>query len=238
MQPGIVLEMESTQPPAKNADIASRAWYGGSIAEFLQTDSSNVLGQLTANCNFALIPTQKDSWITQIEFLRSCLSGLSGSVLLEFTIPRMGRRIDAVLLIGPVVFVVEFKVGEKVFDRAAIDQVWDYALDLKNFHEASHNVSIVPILIATEATKAPPPTLQADSDGVYRPITTNAADFRSAVNLTLQTVAGASLNQQAWSQASYRPTPTIVEAARSLYAQHSVEAIARFDAGAQNLRVT
>ena len=68
----------------------------------------------------------------------------------------MGRRIDVVLVIGPVIFAVEFKVGEKTFDRSAIDQVWDYGLDLKNFHEASHDASIVPILIATEATECPP----------------------------------------------------------------------------------
>ena len=76
----------------------------------------------------------------------------------------MGRRIDAVLLVGPVVFVIEFKVGESVFERAAVDQVWDYALDLKNFHEASHSVSIVPILIATEATTSAPLKLQLDED--------------------------------------------------------------------------
>ena len=82
----------------------------------------------------------------------------------------MGRRIDAVLLIGPVVFVIEFKVGESVFERAALDQVWDYALDLKNFHEASHSVSIVPVLIATGATASAPLELHADEDKVYRPI--------------------------------------------------------------------
>ena len=78
---------------------------------------------------------------------------------------------------GPVVFVVEFKVGERGFERAALDQVWDYALDLKNFHEASHAVAIVPILVATEATVSPPPTLQADEDGVYRPVSVHPAQF-------------------------------------------------------------
>ena len=81
----------------------------------------------------------------------------------------MGRRIDVVLVIGPVIFAVEFKVGEKTFDRSAIDQVWDYGLDLKNFHEASHDASIVPILIATEASECPRTEWVADADKLYRP---------------------------------------------------------------------
>ncbi|MEI6084355.1 MAG: DUF2075 domain-containing protein [Verrucomicrobiota bacterium] len=215
-----------------------RAWYGAPISDFLQSQPDTVLGRLTANCDFALIPTQRDAWMAQIQFLRSHLSGLSGALFLEFNIPRMGRRIDAVLLIGPVVFAIEFKVGERTFDRAAVDQVWDYALDLKNFHEASHHVSIVPILIATEADEATSLTLEVDVDKVYRPISVNAGSFREVIDLALQSIAGPVLDDQQWSRAPYHPTPTIVEAARALYAQHSVEAIARFDAGAQNLQVT
>jgi hypothetical protein len=150
----------------------------------------------------------------------------------------MGRRIDTVLLIGPIVFVVEFNVGESVFDRAGLDQVWDYALDLKNFHEASHSASIVPILIATEADTSPAPELQADDDKVYRPISVHTANFRKVLDAALRTIRGDSLDAKYWAGAPYHPTPTIVEAARALYAQHSVEAIARYDAGAQNLRTT
>lgn len=197
-----------------------------------------MLGQLTANCDFALIPTQRDAWLAEIEILRSQLKGVDGSVFFEFNIPRMGRRVDVVLLIGSVVFALEFKVGERAFDRAAIDQVWDYALDLKNFHEASHDVAIAPILVVTEATPSPEIHFHADEDKVYRPVLTNTAGLRGVLELALRAALGSTLDAQAWSRASYRPTPTIVEAARALYAQHSVEAIARFDAGAQNLQVT
>jgi hypothetical protein len=136
------------------------------------------------------------------------------------------------------VFVIEFKVGESQFDRAAADQVWDYALDLKNFHEASHSASIVPILISTGATESVPLKPYADDDKVYRPILVHPGGFRMAIDRLLQTVTDAVIDNQKWPDAPYRPTPTIVEAARALYAQHSVEAIARYDAGAQNLRVT
>jgi len=230
--------MEAPPEPVRITGVLSRAWYGASITDFLKAQPDTIVGELVRNGNFALLPTQKQAWLAQIGFLQGRLVGLTGALFLEFNIPRMGRRIDAVLLVGPVVFVIEFKVGESTFDRAAVDQVWDYALDLKNFHEASHSVSIVPILIATETTPAAPSKLHADEDKVYRPILVHPEGFREAIDLTLQTLSGEVLDEQRWSRASYHPTPTIVEAARALYAQHSVDAIARYDAGAQNLRVT
>jgi hypothetical protein len=230
--------METSSEPTRTTGASSRAWYGASIAEFLQTQPDTIVGRLAKNSDFAVLPAQKDAWLAEIGLLQTHLIGLTGSLFLEFNIPRMGRRIDAVLLIGPIVFVAEFKVGEGAFERAAIDQAWDYALDLKNFHEASHSVSIVPILIATEATSSASLTLLADEDKVYRPISIHPASFREAVDLALRNVIGEVLDQERWSCAPYHPTPTIVEAARALYAQHSVEAIARHDAGAQNLRVT
>jgi hypothetical protein len=163
---------------------------------------------------------------------------LTGSVFLEFNIPRMGRRVDAVALVGRIVFVIEFKVGETEFERAAIDQVWDYALDLKNFHAASHSAALVPVLIATEAASSPPLVLHADADQVYRPLLAHSADLRKVIGLAVGNVTGEVVDPERWSHAPYHPTPTIVEAARALYAQHSVEAIARHDAGAQNLRLT
>ena len=230
--------METTVEPTRTTAISSRAWYSASISEFLQAGADAIVGGLATNGEFSLLPTQRDAWLAQITFLQVNLAGLSGALFLEFNIPRMGRRIDAVLLIGPVVFVVEFKVGESVFERAAVDQVWDYALDLKNFHEASHSVSIVPILIATGSSASARMDLHVDEDKVYRPILICPNDFRRALERSVRTVTGEALNEQRWSNAPYHPTPTIVEAARALYAQHSVEAIARYDAGAQNLRVT
>ena len=222
----------------KTKATSMRYWYGASIAEFIAAAPETVIGHLSTNGTFALLPTQRDAWLAQIELLRGHLVGLTGSIFFEFNIPRMGRRIDVVLVIGPVVFAVEFKVGEKTFDRSAIDQVWDYGLDLKNFHEASHDASIVPLLIATEATECPIVGLQADADKLYRPVVLDPASFRKIIDAALAEIGGATMDAEAWSLASYHPTPTIVEAARSLYAQHSVEAIARFDAGAQNLHVT
>ncbi len=215
-----------------------RAWYQASFEEFRRASPSAILGTLATNCEFTLLQDQRDAWLVQIEFLGSHLDGLRGDLFFEFSIPRMGRRADVILLIGGVVFVVEFKVHATGIDTAAIDQVWDYALDLKNFHEASHHLPIVPILVATDAPGAPTVRLHKDPDGVFRPIAVNRSTFRDAVDLALREAAGHPIDGEQWSSAPYRPTPTIIEAARALYAQHSVEEIARHDAGAENLAVT
>lgn len=225
-------------PDATTAGTALRAWYEDSIDGFLKADPDAVLGRLATNGSFTLLPTQRDAWLEQIEFLRERIDGLAGSLFFEFSIPRMGRRIDAVLIIGSIVFVLEFKVGAAEFDRSALDQAWDYALDLKNFHEASHHLTIAPIVVATEAVRSPSVVIRIDDDLVYQPIPTDPAKFREVVDLVLAQSQGDPIDARQWSISPYRPTPTIVEAARALYAQHSVESIARHDAGAENLHVT
>lgn len=233
-----LVQMEIIPNPPRNQVSSLRAWYGASIGEFLSSSADTIFAQLAKRNDFDLVSTQREAWIEQIDFLRSALNGFSGVIFLEFNIPRMGRRIDAVLLIGPVVFVVEFKVGEKEFERAAYEQVWDYALDLKNFHEASHHASLVPILVATNRKESGPIELLVDADNVYRPIQVNPESFRKAVELALQQIVSSPLNESQWAHAPYHPTPTIIEAARSLYAHHSVEAIKTFDASRRNLQVT
>ncbi|MBS0632223.1 MAG: DUF2075 domain-containing protein, partial [Verrucomicrobia bacterium] len=216
----------------------SRAWYSATIAEFNSSDPDAIFGILAKHPDFDLVTSQKGAWLEQISFLQKNLHDLTGTLYLEFNIPRMGSRVDAVLLIGPVVFVVEFKVGESAFGRADVDQVWDYALDLKNFHEASHQASLVPILIATEAKDSQVMKLTVDADGVYRPIQIRPDEFRSTLASSLATIKGNALDQSRWAQGAYKPTPTIVEAARALYAHHGVEAIKAFDAGKKNLGET
>ncbi len=224
--------------PSHALKVSSRAWYSASIPDFLQANSDTVVGQLATNSDFSVLTEQRDAWLIQIQLLKECLGGLTGSLFLEFSIPRVGRRVDAVLLSGPIVFAVEFKVGDTGFGASGVDQVWDYSLDLKNFHEASHAAPIVPILIATGASTSPALELYADADKVYRPLRVDPATFRTAIDLLLQREQGEEIDPELWACAPYRPTPTIIEAARLLYARHSVEAIARHDAGAYNLRIT
>lgn len=215
-----------------------RAWYSATIETFRSADPNAIIGQLVKNGSFAVLPTQTEAWRVQINFLHAQLTGFSGAVFFEFNIPRMGRRVDVILLVGPVVFVVEFKVGARAFERAATEQAWDYALDLKNFHEASHELAIVPLVVATEAEDVPALLPVVDPDRVYRPLGVTTGTFRQALDTITRREFGPAIDLHAWLASSYRPTPTIIEAARALYAHHSVEAIARHDAGAENLRVT
>src|SRR5665647_1903939 len=116
----------------------NRAYYDDSIANFLTNSSEEIIGRIALKNEFSLEQTQKEAWLAQIIILKEVLPPYSGSIYFEYTIPRMGQRIDVVILIGAVIFILEFKIGEKEYSSNAIDQVMDYALDLKNFHESSH----------------------------------------------------------------------------------------------------
>ncbi|HRE12840.1 MAG TPA: DUF2075 domain-containing protein [Usitatibacteraceae bacterium] len=216
----------------------TRAWYQDSIPGFLAANPDTVIGRLVANGQFDSEIAQIAAWQRQVSLLKEWLSEIDGAIYLEFSIPRMGRRIDAVVLVGLVVVVIEFKVGATDFGGKAVEQVWDYALDLKNFHEASHAARIVPILVATEATGSPVKPIEFAQDGVAEPLLAHCNRAAEIIREISAAAAGRPMDPTTWSAAPYRPTPTIVEAARALYAQHSVEAIARHDAGARNLKIT
>ncbi|MEO8502360.1 MAG: hypothetical protein ABI609_00535 [Acidobacteriota bacterium] len=128
----------------------SSAYYASSVADFLTESRESILGALASNSG-SIEASQRDAWLTEIEVLKRALEGLEGTLFLEFVVPRVGSRIDAVVVSGSTVFVIEFKVGEREFRTHDYDQAWDHALDLKNFHLASHAAPILPILVPTEA---------------------------------------------------------------------------------------
>ena len=162
-----------------------------------------------------------------------------GSVFFEFSVPRLGKRIDVLVLIHHVIFVIEFKVGEIQFNRYAVDQVWDYALDLKNFHETSHHCTIAPILIATNAHRMLGVVSSSHhNDGVLEPIKISPDLLSETIKMVLQLSAGEDIVAATWESGRYRPTPTIIEAASALYGNHSVAELSRSDAGEKNLAKT
>lgn len=218
----------------------NRAHYQAEIEAFLKTSPDAVIGILTAHSGFAVEQPQLIAWRRQIEILQSGLVPYvqRGHVFFEFVLPRLGRRADVVLVIDHLVFVLEFKVGEQEFHRHAIDQVWDYALDLKNFHETSHRAPILPILVATEAPHRPTAVGTPDADGVYPPLKVGTTGLTEALETLLRTTTGPSISGGLWGAGRYSPTPTIIEAARALYSGHSVVDISRSDAGASNLTRT
>ncbi len=217
----------------------NRYYYSNSIKNFIKEDITEIIGQLAINNEFNLEQNQRDAWIEEIRILRTALRTFEGSIYLEYSIPRMGKRIDAVIIIKSIIFILEFKVGEKEYSAHAIDQVYDYALDLKNFHEESHSQYIVPILIATNANNVKQEIALSDhQDKTFIPIKCNQNTLIGVMEYICKMDDGNNIDSRRWETGRYSPTPTIVEAAMALYNGHSVHEISRSDAGAQNLKTT
>ncbi|RIH63327.1 DUF2075 domain-containing protein [Mariniphaga sediminis] len=217
-----------------------RAFYNNTIKSFNESSYSEILGTLVDNNEYSTEQTQKNAWKYQIIFLQQILSELNGSIYFEYAIPRIGKRIDVLLIIESIIFIIEFKVGEKEYHSHAIDQVWDYALDLKNFHETSHDKIIIPILIATDAKSSDILlSIFQNDDNLFNPIRSNSQTLPSILSTALRFLDGHSqINTSEWEKGRYQPTPTIIEAAMALYNQHSVADISRSDASAINLSQT
>ncbi len=171
--------------------------------------------------------------------LRTALLDRTGKIYLEFTIPRMGHRVDAVLFIRGIVIAVEFKIGAKEYLAGDTDQACDYALDLKYFHEGSHHLSVVSMLVASRAA---PRSIHVvphrQIPGLFETIHASEASLSEAISLVLDRCPSHPMDAGIWENSRYCPTPTIVEAARALYAGHDVADLSRNDAGAINLSET
>lgn len=212
------------------------AYYETDLASFCQANENEILGELTARHHFALENQQRYAWQQQITILKASLIGITtGRIYFEFSIPRMGKRADIVVLIAGVVFVIEFKVGSATFDHAALEQVHDYALDLKNFHKGSHSAMILPILVATHAAHQKPPSYCWADDRVAKPLCAAVTNLADIIEATLAQTLTLPIEPTQWSRSGYQPTPTIVQAAQALYRNHDVSEIARSGADAENL---
>ncbi|MCX6351301.1 MAG: DUF2075 domain-containing protein [Bacteroidetes bacterium] len=215
-------------------------YFKDSIEGFLNKSDNEIIGTINRSNQFDAIRTQNQSWEQQLPILKKALAEFKGTIFFEFSIPRMGKRVDCLVIIDNIVFVIEFKVGEKEFLSYHVEQVWDYALDLKNFHKPSHNAVLVPILIATEAKKSFTEIITTShNDDLIHPIKSNSEDLKDILISTLNYFSeNIFIDKDEFSTGSYSPTPTIIEAAVSLYNNHSVEDITRSDAGAINLKET
>ncbi len=216
-----------------------RAFYSNTFNNFLSESENEILGTIARNNGFDLNDLQKNTWIYEITLLKNILLPFNreSKILFEYTIPRIGKRIDNVLIMNNIVFLLEFKVGEKNYNSYEIDQVIDYALDLKNFHKESHDKLIVPILVCTEAHEKPF-IFCCYEDKILKSVCCNKANLQTAINEVLQNYNEPDFDYNAWENSIYMPTPTIIEAAQALYSNHNVADISRSDAGAYNLSIT
>lgn len=217
----------------------NRAYLSLRIQDVVTLSDTELFGRLASHLPFALEPAQRTAWNYQIQHLRELARELADAhVFMEFLIPRMGRRADLILLINGIVFVIEYKLGASQFDSSSLDQVYGYGLDLKHFHETSHGLRIVPILVATHASFNDDLHVQWDDDGLARPLGVNAAGLVQAIHYVCGIWNSPPIDAAVWEAGRYRPTPTIVEAAQALYQGHAVEEISRSEAGAENLTST
>lgn len=218
-----------------------RSFYSDTIASFINTPNDQIIGKISLVSEFADELTQKNAWIEEINILKKVFANkdYTGKIYFEYSIPRIGQRIDVLLIIKSIIFVIEFKIGEKKYSSYAIDQVTDYALDLKNFHETSHDKFIVPILLATESRdNLSLLDLTPYDDKLLLPIKTNGKMLGEVFQNLLETFDDENIEFDKWESGKYKPTPTIIEAAMALYNNHSVEDITRRDADAINLSLT
>lgn len=161
------------------------------------------------------------------------------TIAFEYMIPRMGRRVDTVVLIGNYIFVIEFKVGETSYPSVATGQLLDYAFDLKNFHERSHRRNIFPILVCTEAS-ADLIKPRIIDNGICCVQHANAHNLLETISGTMRCMqfSDTPLDHRMWLASDYKPTPTIIEAAQALYLHNTVEDISRNEAGLTNITKT
>lgn len=216
----------------------NRAYFSSSINNFLDKNEYEIFGEITVNDQFSSEDLQKNTWKKEIEILKRELSDFpEGHILFEYTIPRIGNRIDNVILYKGIVFLLEFKVGESTYPSYAIDQVTDYALDLSCFHKESRNKLLVPILVCTKANNTSN-DVSIMKENILNVHCCNAFGICEYIKNICKKFNKNDFDYNQWIDSIYMPTPTIIEAAQALYMGHEVREISRSDANAKNLNQT
>jgi hypothetical protein len=218
----------------------TQAHYQSDIASFLRTSTESIVGTLSMRSAFPVEEPQVYAWKNEIDGLRQTLSSFEfgGSIYFEFPIPRIGSRADVILILKHVLFVLEYKVGERTAHLRHLEQVTDYALDLKNFHESSHDKIIAPVLVLSHLKSSATNRVEKANDNVIHTLVTDQESLAQTLTAVLKQTSSDPIASAEWESGRYYPSPTIVEAAKALYSGHSVTEITRSDSGAQNLAVT
>lgn len=216
---------------------AQRFYYSDSITDFMSRSNDEILGKMTRMSQFPVDERTRDSWIEEFESLREVLTEYKdkGYLFFEYNIPRMGSRADVILLIDGVVFVLEYKTSKRVFTHSAELQVWDYALDLKNFHDETHMLPVIPIVVApSESNNHCYIEVNDSGGGVFYPLRSNQKQlnecFRKVFANSEVKKQQRLIGDETWAKSGYNPTPTIIEAAVALFQHHNVDEITRHDA--------
>lgn len=212
----------------------SRCLYNSSFTDFLNTDDNTIFGVLCDRYHGEALTTTREAWKSEISIMKDILvrfANKDGQIIFEYDIPRLDKRVDVVLLFEGIVFCVEFKVGESRILESDIDQVLDYALDLINFHKFSEDRIIAPILVATNYRNSSTNIqMSVYDDRVVNPLVSGKAGVSHLISEVLRYFPNETSVNPNWIISPYAPTPTIIEAAKTLYENHSVENITRHEA--------
>jgi hypothetical protein len=223
-----------------------RAWFACSGAELLALTSDSVAAALAASQMSRRLsgePAQLHAWRQEVEILQDCVRAAGGEgwrIALEYDLLRLEKRIDAVVLTDRAIVVLEFKVGARTIGNGDRAQASDYGQDLFDFHAQSRGYPILPVVVATRC--ATPAMLQPPLPipGVHPAAEASAIslpDLFGDLHHALPTPA-VPLDGVAWCDAPYRPVPSIVEAAATLFSRNSVAEIAAARADTDNLTHT
>jgi hypothetical protein len=225
------------------------AYYSRSLSGFLSDSTSSIIGELAqANsaARFPLSPEAIDAWREQLPPLTSAVRALiekfpsarDWRILLEYPIPMVGRRIDAVILAHDVIVVIETKTGNS--RTAAVRQVEDYALNLACFHEKSAGLVIVPIVITAGVAAYQREVTAFDrlieSCHVY-----NVADAPKGLIATCHehiNTMSAEIDPVVWDNGRFKPVPPIIDAAVALYSDMNVFEIGHSCSAREDLDIT
>lgn len=190
--------------------------YFDEIVNFIKEDPSAIFGKIVKHSTFADCVKQKEAWINEIEILQEQLKDFKeGLIGFEYTIPRMGSRIDTVILYKGIIFDLEFKNFNDTFEGADKDQTKRYAFELENYHSSSKDRIIVPILVATDAEKQTHTYECIDKQ--YNLFLSNGCDLAEIIN----TIAGKHKSENAlnkdWFKGKWKPVPTIIDMTRIFF---------------------
>lgn len=221
------------------------AYYKNTLNGFLKDKDETILRKLTSNYAndgfYQLLGTQIKSWEESLPLIHDLIVDLhqhdstagTWGVLLEYPLYRLRKRIDLMLISRKQLYIIELKVGATDVENEDIRQVEEYALDLRDFHKASHTLSMSPFLCCTELAKIPEQLLY-DSGLQIQPVCVTSKSILADIIIKQNSIIGGHLKRaidwEAWEQSSYEPVPTIIEAATTIFANHGVKEISRSDA--------
>ena len=227
--------------PIESVDrnVIHRSYYYANCEDFLNASEAEIRDEIVQHSmQFDLTAQQNIAWNEEIRILKQVMRELGdGQIAFEYTIPRMGRRVDVVIIRKGQIFLLEFKVFEDEYPKHAVDQAVDYAVDLHNFHEESHETDLFPVLVCTAA-----PAIANNVElrnHIATPMRCNENNLASEIKRISEAFdTTKEVDANAWVNSSYKPTPTIIEAAQALYAGHDVREISHKESDDNDIAVT